>query len=127
MSIAVKPCVCGADKLSQIEREEKTLIEESAEKVGDQWMIPYPWEKDPKSLPDNKHQAVKRLESMERRLARNPDQATAYDNQMKEMEEMKFARKLSDEEMKNYQGPVHYISHHAVIRLEKEYSCSYRV
>jgi hypothetical protein len=41
MGIAVKPCVCGADKLSQIEREEKTLIEESAEKVGDQWMIPY--------------------------------------------------------------------------------------
>jgi hypothetical protein len=30
---------------------------------------------------------------MERRLAKNPDQATAYDNQMKEMEEMKFARK----------------------------------
>ena len=119
MGVAVKPCVCGADKLSQIEREEKTLIEESAEKVGDQGMILYPWEKDPKSLPDNKCQAVKRLELMERRLAKNPDQATAYGNQMKEMEALNFARKLSEEEMKNYKGPVHYISHHAVVRPEK--------
>ena len=70
MGVEVKPCVCGFDKLSQIEREEKAMIEESAKKVGDQWMIPYPWEKDPKSLPDNKYQAVKRLELMERRLAK---------------------------------------------------------
>ena len=120
MGVEVKPCVCGFDKLSQIEREEKALIEESAKKVGDQWMIPYPWEKDPKSLPDNKYQAVKRLELMERRLAKKPDQATAYDNQMKEMETLKFARKLSKEEMENYKGPVHYISHHAVVRPEKK-------
>ena len=120
MGIEVKPCVCGLDKLSQIEREEKALIEESAKKVSDQWMIPYPWEKDPKSLPDNKYQAVKRLELMERRLGKKPDQATAYDNQMKEMETVKFARKLSKEEMENYKGPVHYISHHAVVRPEKK-------
>ena len=93
------------------------MIEESAKKVGDQWMIPYPWEKDPKSLPDNKYQAVKRLELMERRLAKKPDQATAYDNQMKEI--LKFAQKLSKEEMENYKGPVYYISQHAVVRPEK--------
>ena len=120
MGVEVKPCVCGFDKLSQIEREEKALIEESAKKVGDQWMIPYPWENDPKSLPDNKYQAVKRLELIEHRLAKRPDQATAYDNQMKEMETLKFARKLSEEEMENYKGPVHYISHHAMVRPEKK-------
>ena len=38
---------------------------------------------------------------------------------MKEMETLKFARKLSKEEMENYKGPVHYISHHAVVRPEK--------
>ena len=127
MGVEVKPCTCGFDKLSQIEREEKALIEESAKKVGDQWMIPYPWEKDPKSLPDNKYQAVKRLELMERPLVKKPDQATAYDNQMKEMETLKFARKLSKEEMENYKGPVHYISHHAVVGPKKKYSSSYRI
>jgi hypothetical protein len=39
-------------------------------------------------------QALKRLESTERRLQKNPDQALAYDKQMIEMEEMKFARTL---------------------------------
>ena len=120
MGVEVKPCVCEADNLRPIEREEKRIIEESAVKVGNQWMIPYPWKKDPTSLPDNKAQAVKRLESTERRLARNQEQAAAYDQQMVEMEEMGFARKLSKEDMKNYKGPVHYISHHAVIRPEKK-------
>ena len=39
---------------------------------------------------------------------------------MVEMEEMKFSRKLSKEEIEKYEGPVHYISHHAVIRTEKK-------
>jgi hypothetical protein len=120
MGNEVMPCVCKADKLTQVEREEKIMIENSAKKVGKQWMIPYPWEKDPSSLPDNKNQAVKRLKSTERRLLKYPDQATAYDNQMVEMEEMKFASKLTNEEIENYKGPVHYIPHHAVLRPEKK-------
>ena len=39
---------------------------------------------------------------------------------MKEMLEMKFSRKLTKEEDGNYQGPVHYIPHHAVVRPEKK-------
>ena len=35
MGVDVKPCVCEADKLSQIEREEAKIIEESCQKVGD--------------------------------------------------------------------------------------------
>jgi hypothetical protein len=66
MGVEVKPCICEADKLSQVEREEKIMIEQSATKVVDQWIIPYPWKKDPNLLPDNKVQALKRLESTER-------------------------------------------------------------
>lgn len=115
----MKPCICEADKLSQVEREEKLMIEQSATKIGNQWMIPYPWKKDPSLLPDNKVQALKKLETTERRLQKNPEQALAYDMQMVKMEEMKFARKLSNEEINSYEGPVHYVSHHALIRLEK--------
>ena len=102
MGVAVKPCVCNADKLTQTEREEAKLIEESCFKVGNQWMIPYPWRKDPNLLPDNRSLAIKRLESTERRLKRNPEQAEAYCKQMEEMEGMKFARKLSKEEPDTY-------------------------
>ena len=70
-------------------------------------------------LPDNKLQALKRLETTERRLQKSPDQALAYDKQVVEMEEMGFARKLYSEEIDHYEGAVHYISHHAVVRPEK--------
>ena len=37
---------------------------------------------------------------------------------MVEMSEMEFSRKLSEKELTEYKGPVHYISHHAVLRPE---------
>ena len=83
-------------------------------------MIPYPWRRDPKFLPDNRSLALKRLEGTERRLKSNLDKAKAYDEQMTEMVKMNFCRKLSENEVKNYKGPAHYIPHHAVIRPEKK-------
>ena len=71
-----------------------------------------------------KYQAVKRLELMERRLAIKPDQTTAYDNQMKEMEILRFARKFSEEEMKNYKGPVH--CSHGLRKHRKAYMTAYQ-
>ena len=120
MGVAVKPCVCEADTLTQIEREELRVIENPCKKVGNQWMIPYTWRKDPNLLPDNKSLALKRLVSTERRLRSSRDHAKAYDAQMNEMQEMKFCRKLDKEEVQSYKGPVHYIPHHAVVRPEKK-------
>ncbi|XP_046863136.1 uncharacterized protein LOC124456869 [Xenia sp. Carnegie-2017] len=116
MGVTVKPCTCEAEKSSQSEREEKQVIEQSAKKVGKQWMIPYPWKKNPQDLPDNRIQALKRLESTERRLLKIPTQAAAYNNKMTEMENMGFSRKLSEKEVKEHKQPFHYISHHAVLR-----------
>ena len=39
---------------------------------------------------------------------------------MVEMSEMKFSRKLTKEEEREYSGPVHYISHHEVLRPESK-------
>ena len=39
---------------------------------------------------------------------------------MMELVETNFARKLSNEEMMAYKDPVHYISHHKVVRSEKK-------
>ena len=120
MGVDVKPCVCQADKLSQTEREEAKIFEDSCEKVGDQWLMPYPWKRDPKSLPNNKVQAVKRLQATEWRLVKSPEIAKAYQQQFEEMNALKFAPKLSDVEIKDYKGPVHYVSHHEVLRPEKK-------
>ena len=82
--------------------------------------MPYPWVKDAKELPDNRSQAEKKLEATERRLAKNPKHAEAYNQQMDEMREMNFSRKLSNEELNSYKGPVHYISHHEIVGPEKK-------
>ena len=82
--------------------------------------MPYPWKKDPARLPDNKGVALKKLESIERRLKAKPELAAAYDQQMKQMEELKFSRKLTAEDIENYEGPVHYIAHHMVLRPDSE-------
>ena len=119
MGVAVKPCSCETDKLSPIERKEAKVIEDSCQKIGNQWLVPYPWKRDPKELPDNKVQAKKKLEAIERRLSKTPEHAAAYDKQMVEMTEMKFARKLTKQELETYKGPVHYIAHHEVVRPEK--------
>ena len=119
MGVDVKSCSCEPDELSQIEREEKMIIEKSCQKVGNQWLIPYPWKKDPSQLPDNRAQAIKRLESTECRLMKHPEQAEAYNQQMKEMTDNNFSRRLTDEELNDYKGPIHYIAHHGVLRPEK--------
>ena len=120
MGVDVRPCVCEADKLSQIEGEEAKIIEDSCEKVGDQLLIPYPLKRDPKSLPDNKVQAVQEFQATKWRLVKSPEVLKAYQQHVEEMNELKFARKLSDVEIKDYKGPVHYVSHHEVLRPEKK-------
>ena len=96
------------------------MISNSCQKIGKQWLIPYPWKKNPEHLPDNRAIAEKKLEATERRLQRNLEHAAAYNKQMEEMCEMKFSRKLTEEDIKNYKGPVHYISHHGIVRPGNE-------
>ena len=119
MGVAAKPCECEADKLSPVERRELKIIEDSCQKTGHQWLIPYPWKRDPKELPNNEVQAKKKLEATERRLSKTPEHAAAYDRQMMEMTEMQFARKLTKQELETYKEPVHYIAHHEIVRPEK--------
>ena len=121
MGVSIKPCHCEeeTETLSPSERKEYEMIDKSCDKVDNQWLIPYPWKLNPSLLPDNRSQAMKKLESTERRLASNPKHAEAYDVQIKEMVEMGFAKRLTKEEDEKYQGPVHYVAHHEIVRPEK--------
>ena len=83
-------------------------------------MVRYPWKKDRNLLADNRSQAFKKLETTERRLMKDSDSAREYDKQIREMAELNFAREFSEEEIKNHEGPVHYITHHEVVRPEKK-------
>ena len=120
MGVNVQPCNCKPDEMSTQERKELKLIEQSCELKEKRWTISYPWKKDANLLPNNYEQVLKKLECTEKRLLKSPDYAESYDIQIKEMEKLGFSRKLEKEEIKSYKGPVHYIAHHAVVRLEKK-------
>ena len=80
------------------EQAEQKIIEESCTLENKRWTVKYPWKKNPKDLPNNYAQVVKRMESTERRLLSNPDHAKSYNRPIKEMEEMEFSRKLTKKE-----------------------------
>ena len=61
-----------------------------------------------------------RIELTERQLREQPDHAENYEDQVKEMEEMKFSRKLMKDEIDEWKGPIYYVAHHAVVRPEKK-------
>ena len=95
------------------------LFESSCRKLDGRYEIGLPWKKDPAKLPNNFYLAKQRLESLERSLLRNPDKATRYSNAIREYETNGWARKLSEAEIKNTEGPVYDLPHHGVYRPDK--------
>ena len=63
---------------------------------------------------------MKRFEATASRLERNPEYAKAYDTQIMEMNDLNFARKLEEKEINDYNGPIHYIAHHSVVKSQSK-------
>ena len=110
------------------EEQEIQIIRENLKYDSDKsaWVTDYPWIKDPYLLPDNYSNALGSLKSLERKLGKNPAMADIYSAQIEDMVEREVARKLSDEEIRNYEGPKYYLSHLAVTN-EKSHSTPTRI
>ncbi|KAK3737988.1 hypothetical protein QZH41_001003 [Actinostola sp. cb2023] len=115
-------CFLGTKYCTLQEERELKLIEQnlSFNSKENIWTAHYPWIKDPVNLPNNKVVAVKMLESTERRLLKNPEHAKVYQEQIQDMVKRNVARKLTTDDLNTYDGPVHYISHHAVLRPDSK-------
>ncbi|KAK3879621.1 hypothetical protein Pcinc_015822 [Petrolisthes cinctipes] len=116
-------CPLGSNKYSVKEERELALITKglSHDPEKNRWIAIYPWIKSPETLPNNLSVSLARLRSTEKRLSkRGAKYAKAYSDQMQDMVARGVARKLTDEEMRNYEGPVHYIPHHEVLRPESK-------
>ncbi len=126
LSTAITP-LCGACKCGKCpipghtysfrEEQELQMIRSglSFDHERGMWVACYPWISPPSVLPDNKWQAVKILESVERKLARNPDWATKYQEQIDDLLQRNAARKLSPDEISNHEGPHFYVTHLVVL------------
>ena len=126
-------CKCGkcplpGHSLSFREEQELHLIRSNLEydKVNQVWVTSYPWLVDPFTLPDNFSAAFATLKNTEKRIKKDPEWAQSYGEQIVDMLERGVARKLTKTEMNEWQGPVFYISHLAVIN-EKSKSTPVRI
>lgn len=112
MGVTIPDCSCR-------DNQEDQLLSNLCEKTGSQWTMQYPWSKDARLLPNNRMQAEKLLFARERQLMKTPSLAKSYDNQIQEMINSQFTRKLSIDEIENYTGPVFYLPHHGVLKDSK--------
>ena len=76
-----------------------------------------PWKRDPPKLESNYAKALRRLESVERKLRQDPVKAKAYKASINEYVEKGIAEEVPDQSDDN--GTVRYLPHHAVFRDDK--------
>lgn len=121
-------CQCGkwSNDLKNItiqEEREMKLIQNglSYDETDKCWTVKYPWIRDPHELPNNINAVIGRMKSLERRLKRvGNEYLTLYNDQVSNMLERMAARKLTQEECDTYDGPVHYIAHHEVLKPDSK-------
>ncbi|KAJ8049254.1 hypothetical protein HOLleu_01926 [Holothuria leucospilota] len=113
-------CPPGAKEYTLQEERELDLIENGLKFKNNRWEAKYPWVKDPKGLPDNRVVAVARVKALEKRLSKDKEEAKMYSEQVQDMIERGVAREVPEAEVRGYEGPVHYIAHHAVRKPESD-------
>ena len=109
-------CPMGRKNFTLKEERELSLISEGLTHKEDHWEAKYPWVKDPTELPDNFQAAMGMLRSTEKRLSRNKAHADMCKDQIRDIIDRGVARKLSESKIRKYDGPIHYISHHEVLK-----------
>ena len=113
-------CSLGSNACTIKEDQEMKMINDGLNHDGSRWIADYPWIKDAAELPDNYYVALARLKSTEKWLKRSKELSELYDNQINDMFERNVARKLTDDEIRDYSGPVHYLPHHEVMKPDSQ-------
>ncbi|XP_028403964.1 uncharacterized protein LOC114526564 [Dendronephthya gigantea] len=119
VGVRAPECSCPEETMTREGKKAVDLFESSCKRLGRRYLIGLPWKRDPANLPNNYPLAKRRLESLERSLARNLSKAKSYANAILEYEKNGWAQRLTDLEIKNTKGPVYYLPHHGVYRPEK--------
>ncbi|XP_071956947.1 uncharacterized protein [Antedon mediterranea] len=118
-------CKCGKCPLVSsnytLKERELEMIQARLTYEGGRWIARYPWIRDPNELPDNKAMVAAKLKSLEDRLGKDPEKNKAYKEQIQDnMLKRKVAQKIEKNELAEYKGPVHYLSHHPVLKPDSE-------
>ena len=109
-------CPVGGKQYTIQQERELAMIEGGLHLEDKQWTATYPWQRDPRELPNNYSAALATLKSTENRLSKNEPHMNVYANQIQDMLEREVAVMIDEEELRSYQGPIFYLSHHEVLK-----------
>ncbi len=111
-------CQLGGKEMTLAEERELEVVKGGLTYVGaddhsdsPHWHARYPWLIDPSTLPNNIKAVEATFLRTERQLAKELQWKKAYGAQVHEMVDRRAARKLTKENLTNWNGPVWYISH----------------
>ncbi|CAM4471325.1 unnamed protein product [Leuciscus chuanchicus] len=111
-------CQPGGKEMTLAEERELEVVKGGLTYVGaddhsdsPHWHARYPWLMDPSTLPNNRKAVEATFLRTERQLAKEPQWKKAYGAQVHEMVDRRAAKKLTKEDLTNWNGPVWYISH----------------
>ena len=80
------------------------------------WTATYPFIRNPSVLEDNFESAFRALKRREGKLRKDALTCQLYDEQIKDFTNRGVIRKLSEQEINEWKGPVRYIDHREVIK-----------
>ena len=104
---------------SQEDARAEMIMEDTTKLVDGRYETGLLWKREDVQLPDNRVMAVKRLESLEKGLMRQPEKAKQYQKIIQGYLDLGFARKLRSEELMQYSPRRWYLPHHGISNPNK--------
>lgn len=113
-----KDCTYEAHQISRIEQQELAVIRNNLvlDPVENRFTTVYPYKEDPSTLEDNRHQAVGLMKKLEKQLGRSSVVAEQYCKEFNDFIERGVIELITEQEMKEYKGPVNYVNHMPVYK-----------
>ncbi|XP_043482111.1 uncharacterized protein LOC122511116 [Leptopilina heterotoma] len=106
--------------LSSVEEQRaKEIIDKTLRRVNDRWEVGLLWKTDQEVLPESRENALRRLLSIERKMARDPIFKEKYSENMQAYIKKGYARKLTDDEARNETDRTWYLPHFAAYNPQK--------
>lgn len=109
-----------ADALeSRQDRRARDIMEATTRQVGQRFETGLLWRRDSEQLPDSKPMATNRLQSLERKMSRDPDYARRYHAIIEGLVTNGYARKLTTAEAAVSDDHLWYLPHFAILNPNK--------
>ena len=105
--------------MSVEDRRVLEIWDKTTQIVDGHYQFDIPFKTDPPELPDNKYLAERRLDSLGRRLGRDPDLLTKYKATIEDLLEKGYAEPVPDAELEGDIGTTWYLPHHSVVNPNK--------